>query len=179
MTLHQIKVKVLCLLGLAIDIHSKGKWPSYALSNFYHNSFVFDGVNCRSMEGFIQSLKCSDKNEQLRICKMRGKRAKQFGQKVKGNSHYDIEKNGVFWNGENINRHSDDFRLLIRRAYHAMFEQCPKIREALKATGIKKLYHTIGTPNPHKTILTEKELCDILTELRYEVRVASICNDAK
>ncbi len=57
--LHKLKVKVLCLLGLAFDIHSKGKWPSYALSNFYHNSFEFEGVSCRSMEGFIQSLKCS------------------------------------------------------------------------------------------------------------------------
>lgn len=167
--LHKVKVKVLIWLGLAIDIHSKGKWPSYALSNFYHNSFAFDGVNCRSMEGFVQGLKCSDRNEQLRICKMRGKRAKQFGQKVKGNPQYDIEMNGVFWNGERIDRHSDDFQKLMRRVYHAMFEQCPKFREALSSTGTKQLFHTIGNPNPQKTILTEKEFCTILTELRTEL----------
>lgn len=33
------------------------------------------------MEGLVLGLKYSDINEQLRICKMRGKRAKQFGQK--------------------------------------------------------------------------------------------------
>lgn len=167
--LHKAKVKILTWLELAIDIHSKGKWPSYALSNFYHNSFVLDGVSCRSMEGFLQGLKCSDTNEQIRICKMRGKRAKQFGQKVKGNPLYDIETNGVYWKGKQINRHSEDFQKLVRRAYAAMFDQCPKFREALKATGTKRLFHTIGNPDPHQTILTEKELCDILTELRNEI----------
>lgn len=167
--LHKAKVKVLIWLGLALDIHSKGKWPSYALSNFYHNSFMLDGVSCRSMEGFVQGLKCSDINEQLRICKMRGKRAKQFGQKVKGNPLYDIETNGVFWNVKQINRHSAEFQKLMRRAYKAMFNQCPKFREALKATGTKKLFHTIGNTDSHQTILTEKELCDILTELRSEL----------
>lgn len=167
--LHKAKVKVLTLLGLALDIHSKGKWPSYALSNFYHNSFALDGVSCRSMEGFVQGLKCSDINEQLRICKMRGKRAKQFGQKVKGNPQYDIETKDVYWAGTQINRHSTEFQKLMRRAYRAMFDQCPKFRDALKATGNKRLFHTIGNPDPHQTILTEKEFCDILTELRREL----------
>ena len=49
-----------------------------------------------------------------------------------------------------------------------MLKQCPKFREALMATGNKRLYHTIGNTNPHDTILTEKELCAILTELRNE-----------
>lgn len=91
MTLHQIKVKILCLLGLAIDIHSKGK-----------------------------------------------------------------------------------FQGLVRKAYLAMSEQCPEFSEALKATKNKRLFHSIGNPNPKDTILTEKELCDILTELRYDIQLASI-----
>lgn len=100
---------------------------------------------------------------------MRGKRAKQFGQKIKGNPHYDIEVKGVCWNGVFINRHSQECQCFIRKVYHAMFDQCPRFHEALKATGTKRLFHTIGNPDPHKTILTEKELCDILTELRNEL----------
>lgn len=165
-TLHKIYVKTLVLLGRAIDIRSRNEWPGYALSNFYHNHFVLDGVQCTSMEGFLQSLKCSDSNEQLKICKMRGKRAKLFGHRVKGNRRYDIETRGVFWQGINYNRHSEDFQNLLRRAYRAMFEQCPKFRAALAATGSKRLFHTLGNSNPHRTILTEKELCTILTELR-------------
>lgn len=160
----------MCLLGLAIDIRSRSKWPSYALSNFYHNQFMLDGVSCRSMEGFIQGLKCSDRNEQIRICKMRGKRAKQFGQNVKGNPRYDINQNGVFWQGVKYDRQSGDYQKLIRRAHRAMFEQCPKFREALAATANKRLYHSIGKADTRETILTENELCTILTELREELR---------
>ena len=47
--LHKAYVIVLMWLGLAIDIHSKGKWPDYALSNFYPHEFEFDGIKCGSM----------------------------------------------------------------------------------------------------------------------------------
>lgn len=68
-----------------------------------------------------------------------------------------------------INRHSEEYQSFIRKVYHAMFDQCTKFREALKATGTKRLFHTIGNPDSHNTILTEKELCDILTELRNKL----------
>lgn len=159
----------MCRLGLAKDIRSRNEWPAYALSNFYHNSFVLDVITCRSMGGFIQGLKCTDVNEQVRVCKMRGKRAKQFGQKIKANPHYDFIDNGVYWVGIKYDRMFDEYQQLLRRAYKAMFEQCPKFREALITTRNKKLYHTIGKNNPLETILTEKEFCSILTELRNEL----------
>lgn len=162
---HRLWVRILCGLGLAFDIRSRNGWPVYALSNFYHNSFVMDGVSCRSMEGFLQGLKCSDVNQQKTICKMRGKRAKRFGQKIKDNPRYDIN-NGVFWAGVKYDRMSDEYQALLRRAYGAMFDQCPKFRDALIATGNKRLYHSIGNAYPSKTILTEQEFCTILTELR-------------
>ncbi len=40
-----------------IDIHSKGAYPSDALSNFAAYEFMVDGIPCASMEGFLQSLK--------------------------------------------------------------------------------------------------------------------------
>jgi len=46
------------------------------------------------------------------------------------------------------------------------FEQYLKFIEALKATGSKRIYHTIGKTDPTETILTDKELYTILTELR-------------
>lgn len=48
--IHTLWVKMLCGLGLGIDIRSRNGWPAYALSNFYHNVFVMDGVVCKSME---------------------------------------------------------------------------------------------------------------------------------
>lgn len=174
MTLHHIKVKVLCLLGFAIDIHSNGKWPSNALSNFYPHRFKFDGVWCGSMEGFLQSLKIPSMSIQKDICALSGKEAK-----MRSTDEWKVDQT-LYWNGQrSIRRDSNQFQSLVRKAYRAMFEQCPKFYEALKATGNKRLYHSIGNPNPQDTILTEKELCDILTELRYEVQIASVFDEAK
>ena len=47
-----------------------------------------------------------------------------------------------------------------------MFEQNERFRTALMSTRGQILYHSRGESNPFKTILTEDELCTILTELR-------------
>jgi predicted NAD-dependent protein-ADP-ribosyltransferase YbiA (DUF1768 family) len=43
-----------------MDIGSGSGFPSAALSNFAPHPFVIDGVECNSMEGFLQSLKFSN-----------------------------------------------------------------------------------------------------------------------
>ncbi len=160
---HKVKVKVLVWLGLAIDIHSSGKYPSYMLSNFYPHEFEFYGMKCGSMEGFLQSLKTNDSKRQELVCGLSKKEAK-----IRSTDTWKKEQN-VYWKGRTYNRHGNQFQFLLRRAYRAMLKQCPKFHEALAATGTKKLYHSIGKNDPHDTILTEKELCDILTELRSEL----------
>lgn len=42
-----------------MDIGSKCGYPASSLSNFSPHPFVIDGVECSSMEGFLQSLKFS------------------------------------------------------------------------------------------------------------------------
>ncbi len=59
-----------------LDIRSNGLYPSNVLSNLCSNAFVFDGVECGSMEGFLQSLKCKDEERQKQICAMKGGEAK-------------------------------------------------------------------------------------------------------
>lgn len=162
--LYKAKVKILIWLGLALDIHSKGKWPSNVLSNFYPHRFKIDGVWCASMEGFLQSLKTPSIAEQKEICGLSGKDAK-----LRSTDDWKADQI-LYWNGgRGIRRDSDQFQGLVRRAYRAMFEQCPEFCEALKATGNKRLFHSIGNPIQSDTILIEKELCDILTELRKEL----------
>ena len=155
-------VKILTWLGLAIDISSVEYGPAGILSNFTENKFIFDGVECGGMEGFLQSLKHEDAARQLKVCALYGVRAKRKGTwKWK-------ENQTVYWKGESIDRHSTQFLELVRRAFRAMFEQSPRFRDALLATGHKKLYHTMGKSDPSQTILTEREFCDLLTELRRE-----------
>ena len=118
------------------------------------------------MEGFLQSLKQDTKNKQLQICSMKGKNAKKMT-----STRWQTDQI-VWWKGVAIDRQSEDYMQLIRRAYQAMFAQNERFRIALMSTRGMTLYHTRGESNPYKTILTEKELCTILTELRdnYDMR---------
>lgn len=116
------------------------------------------------MEGFLQAIKIDDLEQQKMICSLSRKEAK-----LQSTDTWQKEQN-LYWDGKIYNRHSIEFQSLIRSAYHEMLEQAPKFKEALLATGTKRLFHTIGNPDPPKTILTEKELCDILTKLRTELQ---------
>lgn len=119
--LHKLKVKMLCFFGCAIDISSAPTGLAAILSNFTENHFVFDGLECGSMEGFLQSLKHPDSEVQKRICMLIGKYAKRKS------IHGWKETQTVHWQGKPIGRHSDEFQSLIRNAYRAMAEQCAQL----------------------------------------------------
>lgn len=115
---------------------------------------------CGSMEGFLQSLKQKDKDKQRQICSMNGKDAKKMT-----TTDWQTDQI-VWWNSMAIERQSEEYKRLVHRAYQAMFEQNERFRTALMATRGQELFHSRGESNPFKTILTEKELCQVLTELR-------------
>ena len=148
--------------GKAIDIWSKSNFPADVLSNLCSNGFRFDGMVCGSMEGFLQSLKQKDLAKQKQICSMKGKNARKMS--VRG---WQTDQT-VWWKGKEIDRQGEAFQELIRRAYQAMFDQNERFRTALMSTRGMTLYHSRGEHNPFKTILTDKELCVILTELREQ-----------
>ena len=145
-----------------IDIYSKGEYPASVLSNFYPNGFVFEGVECASMEGFLQSLKFRNPKRQLEVCLLTGGDAKKAG-----NRKFLWRWTGnVFWQGKRLRRTGEEFSRLVFAAYKAMFEQNEIFRKALLGTKGKKLAHSIGRSDKRKTILTEKEFLDALNGLR-------------
>ena len=73
----RIGVKILVLMGRAVDIWSTSPYPANVLSNLYPNAFEIDGIRCASMEGFLQSLKIEDPELQKEICTLSGKEAKE------------------------------------------------------------------------------------------------------
>ena len=156
----RLYIKWLVWRGKAVDIWSKSDYPADVLSNLCSNGFRFDGMVCGSMEGFLQSLKQKDKDKQRQICSMKGKNAKKMT-----SAGWQTEQI-VWWKGVAIDRQSEEYGQLVRRAYQAMFEQNERFRTALMATRGQILFHSRGESNPFKTILTEDELCTILTELR-------------
>ena len=124
--------------------------------------FSVDGVECASMEGFLQSLKYQDIEKQRYCCTLTGHTARLYGKQAPDWR----TKQTLYWNGVEYDRHSDEYRLLIERTYCILFTQSKDAKDALLATGSEILTHTVGNSNPNETILTKKEFCDILTEIR-------------
>lgn len=146
-----------------VNIHSKSKvYPEAELSNFYPHAFVVDGVECASMEGFLQSLKHRRASAQMKICRLVGGDAKDAGAKKRlwrwlGR---------VWWQGRAYRRDSAELYALVRRAYSELYRQNGGFRDALNSTRGATLTHDIGSHDPRKTILTEEEFISHLVAVR-------------
>jgi predicted NAD-dependent protein-ADP-ribosyltransferase YbiA (DUF1768 family) len=143
-----------------IEIRAKAPFPAGALSNFAVHAFTLDGVKIKSMEGFLQSLKFADIVEQADICLLAGAEAQGRGRRQ------DWSSGILWWHGRAYDRLSDDYQGLLDRAFNALFEQAPRFRDALSATGRAILSHRIGKSDPCETILTTSEFCGHLDRLR-------------
>jgi predicted NAD-dependent protein-ADP-ribosyltransferase YbiA (DUF1768 family) len=143
-----------------MDIGSKGKYPSNALSNFAPHPFEFDGVQISSMDGFLQSIKFKDEPMQQHVCTLVGITAKRRG----GKKNWQRTQT-LWWKGKPYRRESEEYRMLLDRAYAAL-AQNEGFRKALLASGDAVLKHTMGRTSPKETILTQAEFCGILTRLR-------------
>jgi len=143
-----------------MDIGSGNKYPSNSLSNFAPHPFEIDGIQCNSMEGFLQSLKFKSPEMQEEVCKLVG-----YAAKKKGKSKNWQQTQILYWKGVAIKRDSQNYQDLLDRAYTQLYKN-NKFRRALEASGDSVLTHTIGKLNKNETILTKKEFCSRLTKLR-------------
>ena len=112
----------------------------------------------------MQSLKTSNQEEQIHICSLAGKEAKKAGLAVAG-----FDGKHLYWQGETIDRFSEQYHVLVPRAYHARFEQDNLFRKALMEAKNKQLLHTIGNNDPKVTILTVDEFIGFLQELQEKL----------
>lgn len=147
-----------------MDIGSGSGFPSGTLSNFAPHPFVIDGVECNSMEGFLQSLKFSNLEMQKEVCKLVGKAAKFKGKKKKW-----WRTQTLYWQGVEIARSSEEYQVLLDRAFDAL-AQNSGFRAALLATGNSVLTHSIGKTKITETVLTRQEFCSRLTKIRERIR---------
>lgn len=143
-----------------INIYSKGEYPANVLSNFYPNGFIFDGVTCASMEGFLQALKFRDVEKQKTVCGMIGKKAKAAGSKKR---LWKLTGN-LYWQGKRYNRKSKEFDELRFDAYKALLDN-EAFRKALESAKGKTIKHSMGKHSKRATILTEEEFIGFLNEL--------------
>ena len=149
-----------------MDIGSKNGYPASALSNFTPHPFTFTWkdftVECNSMEGLLQSLKFKNPEMQKEVCKLVG-----FNAKMKGKNKNWYVSQTLWWNGQPIDRHSDEYQELLDNAYEAL-SQNDSFRKALLTTkGI--LTHSIGKSDKSKTVLTKTEFCKRLMRIREKL----------
>lgn len=143
-----------------MDIGSGSSYPSCALSNFSPHPFTFDGVECASMEGLLQSFKFSNPEMQAHVCTLVGKAAKFKGKKKKW-----FRDQTLYWKGIPIHRSSEAYQILIENAFNALAMN-EGFRRALKATNKSSLTHSMGKNKINETVLTEREFCSQLYRLR-------------
>lgn len=147
-----------------MDIGSGSGYPESALSNFAPHPFVIDGVQCNSMEGFLQSLKFKEPDMQKEVCLLVGKAAKFRGKKKKW-----YRTQTLYWQGVEYKRDSVEYQDLLDRAFNALSENAG-FQKALLATGTATLSHSIGKTKTSETVLTRSEFCGRLTEIRSRLR---------
>ena len=143
-----------------MDIGSKRGYPSASLSNFHPHPFVMEGIQCASMEGFLQSLKFKNPEMQKHVCSLVGRTAK-----FKGKNKKWWKDQMLWWKGETIDRHTVYYQALLDEAFDALSKNV-KFQKALFATRNATLTHSIGKKDSHRTILTEREFCSRLTKIR-------------
>lgn len=156
-----------------VDIHSEGKGASRILSNFHAHTFTIDGIECKSMEGFLQSLKFSGPEMQVTICQLVGMAAKNRGRRKNWR-----RSQTLWWQGVPIHRSSPEYQALIDRAYEAIASQSPKFGQALLSTGDAPITHSIGWHKPNETILTEQEFCSRLLKIRERLKLEQKAQEA-
>jgi len=118
------------------------------------------------MEGWLQSLKERDPEKQKEICALSGIGAKRRGRKL--NKAWQADQT-LWWRGKAYDRHDKKYQRLLDRAYHALSRN-PDFQKALLATGNEPLTHSIGSTDPHFTVLTEQEFCKRLLRLRAKLQ---------
>lgn len=147
-----------------MDIGSSNKYPANALSNFAGHRFIIDEIQCNSMEGFLQSLKYKNPEMQKEVCSLIGLKAKFKGKRKKW-----WRTQTLYWKGKEIDRHSEQYQMLIDVAYECMFNQSLSFKKALRASNKAVFTHSIGKRDAHRTILTEREFCSRLRKLKEKL----------
>jgi Bacteriophage protein GP30.3 len=147
-----------------MNIQSGCGYPASKLSNFAPNKFIFDGVECASMEGLLQSFKFDNHSFQKYVCTLVGIQAKSKGRNKKW-----WVKQKLYWKGVAYERKSQEYQELLDRAYMSL-AQNDGFRKALLATGNANLTHSIGKNKQNETILTKNEFCSRLMKMREMIK---------
>lgn len=143
-----------------IDINSRAPGAAGRLSNYTERHFTFDGIECRSLEGVLQSLKCPDPGIQREICLLVGGWAKLAAREFDWRADQTL-----YWRGKPYPRRSEEYGKLLDRLYDAAFEQDAAFRADLASLRGQRIDHRMGLTNAAETVLTRMEFVRELQRL--------------
>lgn len=149
---------------MILDISSNKPYPANVLSNLAPNAFIFEGYECASMEGLLQSFKFRDLAKAQQVMKLVGLDAKYAGRAGDG-----WKANGtLYWRTIPMSRHGSGYQNLLDNAYDALATNT-EFRLALIDARRKTISHRMGHDDPNYTILTEQEFVSRIVRLITEI----------
>lgn len=148
----------------SMDINSNASYPANKLSNFACNPFVIDGIECNSMEGFLQSLKFKNPEMQKEICKLVGIGAKKSGQNKNWRNSQTL-----YWQGKPVKRDSEEYQILLDKAFDALSRNSA-FAKALISSGNCSFTHSMGKNKITQTVLTRQEFISRLLKIRAKLQ---------
>lgn len=146
---------------IVMDIGKGSGGVSGRLSNFTPRRFVFDEVECYSIEGVLQSFKFKNPEMQKEVCKLVGSAAKFKGKKKNWR-----ESQILYWQGKEYKRDSAEYQDLLNRLYQSVYDQNEGFRKDLNSCRGVTFTHSLGKHKKSETVLTSQEFCSRLTKLR-------------
>jgi hypothetical protein len=142
------------------DISINKPYPANVLSNLAANAFIFEGYECASMEGLLQSFKFRDFAKAQEVMKLVGLDAKYAGRTGDG-----WKANGtLYWKGNPIDRHGKGYQDLLDDAYGALATNV-EFKLALIDARRRSISHRVGHDDPNYTILTRDEFVSRIERL--------------
>lgn len=147
-----------------LDISINKPYPANVLSNLAPNAFIFEGYECASMEGLLQSFKFHNFDTAQQIMKLHGLDAKYAGRAGDG-----WKANGtLFWKTHPIDRHGKGYQDLLDDAYDALATNV-EFKLALIDARRRGISHRVGHDDPNYTILTRNEFVSRIERLIKEI----------
>lgn len=166
LTLRQTKHRLFQPFAVKWTLKQETLIPLAPYQILHRTHLCLGGVLCNSMEGFLQSLKFKNPEMQKYVCTLVGRKAKMIG---RNKNWYTTQT--LWWDGKPIKRDSEEYQELLDEAYVCMFTQNEKARKALLASQDAVLTHSIGKRKINETVLTKREFCSRLMEIRKELQI--------
>jgi len=136
----------------------KEEYPYNFLSPSYRHSIQIGGKRCYSLTSFLLSLSCENIHKQEKIYNAEPKEAFELSK------NYNWRKSQrIFWNGERIDRHSQEYQKLLDEAFIDLYSSGGFLRALLSARYDELDYN--ASNDPSKTLLTKDEFISRLYKL--------------